>query len=82
MERTLSNRTGTETSKQTIANLVDNFIRRGNIEANKGRNKTQSVCTNDVNIYKLVENNVSLPENVPLTSCASINRSLTQDLGY
>ena len=45
MERTLSNRTGTETSKQTIANLVDNFIRRANIEANKGRNKTQCVLT-------------------------------------
>ena len=30
---------------QTIANIVDNFIRRGNSEAKKGGNETRLVCT-------------------------------------
>ena len=34
-------------SKQTITNIVDDFIRRGNIEANKGKNKTWSARTDD-----------------------------------
>ena len=42
MERTISNRTGNETSQKTIAKIVDIFVRRGNIEDNKWRNITRS----------------------------------------
>ena len=30
---------------QTIANIVDNFIRRGNSEGKKGGNETRLACT-------------------------------------
>ena len=34
--------------KQTIANIVDNFVRRGNSEAEKGRNNTRLARSDDV----------------------------------
>ena len=37
--------------KQTIANIVDNFVRRGNSEAKKGRNDTRLARIDDVNVY-------------------------------
>ena len=36
--------------KQTIANIVDNFVRRGNSEAEKGRNNTRLARSDDVNV--------------------------------
>ena len=42
---------GPRLRKQTTANIVDNFVRRGNVEAEKGGNKTHLACTDDVNIY-------------------------------
>ena len=37
--------------KQTIANIVDNFVRRGNSEAEQGGNNTRLARTDDVNVY-------------------------------
>ena len=37
--------------KQTIANIVDNFVRRGNSEAEKGGKNTRLARTDDVNVY-------------------------------
>ena len=37
--------------KQTIANIVDNFVRRGNSEAEKRGNNTRLARTDDVNVY-------------------------------
>ena len=37
--------------KQTFANIVDNFVRRGNSEAEKGGNNTRLARTDDVNVY-------------------------------
>ena len=36
--------------KQTIANIVDNFVRRGNSEAEKGGNNTRLARTDNVNV--------------------------------
>ena len=37
--------------KQTIANIVANFVRRGNSEAEKRGNNTRLARTDDVNVY-------------------------------
>ena len=37
--------------KQTFANIVDNFVRRGNSEAEKRGNNTRLARTDDVNVY-------------------------------
>ena len=37
--------------KETFANIVDNFVRRGNSEAEKGGNNTRLAHTDDVNVY-------------------------------
>ena len=37
--------------KQTIANIGDNFVRRGNSEAEKGRNNTRLARTDDLNVF-------------------------------
>ena len=36
---------------KTITNIVENFVRRGNSEAEKGGNNTRLACTDDVNVY-------------------------------
>ena len=84
--------------KQTVSNIVDNFVRKGHFEAGKGGNKTRSTRTDDVNYYveycKKVQPSIYSSEiqkklvenNVCLPqnvpSRSSISRSLTQDLGY
>ena len=84
--------------KQTIANIVDNFVRRGNSEAEKGGNNTRLARTDDVNVYieyckKLKPSiysseiqNKLVEDNVCLPenapSRSSISRSLKHDLGY
>ncbi|XP_068738452.1 uncharacterized protein [Montipora capricornis] len=84
--------------KQTIVNIVDNFVRRGNAEAERGGNKTRLARTDDVNIYveyckkskpSIYSNEIQskLVENkvcLPenVPSRSSISRSLIQDLGY
>ena len=84
--------------KETIANIVDNFVRRGNSEAEKGGNNTRLARTDDVNVYieyckKLKPSiysseiqNKLVEDNVCLPenvpSRSSISRSLKHDLGY
>ena len=38
-------------SKQTVSNIVDNFVCKGHVEANKGGNKTRLARADDVNYY-------------------------------
>lgn len=84
--------------KQTVSSIVDNFVRKGHVEAGKGGNKTRLARTDDVNYYveycKKVQPSIYSSEiqkelvenNVCLRqnvpSRSSISRSLTQDLGY
>ena len=84
--------------KETIANIVDNFVRRGNSEAEKGGNNTRLARTDDVNVYieyckksqrsiysSEIQNKL-VEDNVCLhenvPSRSSISGSLKHDLGY
>ena len=37
--------------KQTVSSIVDNFVRKGHVEAGKGGNKIRSARTDDVIYY-------------------------------
>jgi transposase len=85
-------------SRQTVSNIINNFIRNGHCNAGKGGNYDRLARTNNLNIY--IEyckkqrpstygfeiQNKLLEDKVclpeNLPSLASISRCLTKDLGY
>ena len=85
-------------ARQTVSNIIDNFVRKGQVTAGEGGNRTRLARTDDVNYYveycKKVQPSIysseiqrKLVENNAclqqnVPSCSSIARSLKQDLGY
>ena len=85
-------------ARQTVSNIIDNFVRKGQVTAGEGGNRTRLARTDDVNYYveycKKVQPSIYSCEiqrklvknNVCLQQnvppCSSIARSLKQDLGY
>ena len=84
--------------KQTVSSIVDNFVRKGHVEAGKGGNKIRSARTDDV-IYYAEYCKQTQPSNYGseiqrrmvennvclaqnVPSRSAISRILTQDLGY